>query len=108
MTATSLAEATPDSAIAFGNLIDLARLQTGTTSAEICEACSTINMGSAQFCKCCSHKLPAFYAARNSGEQLPQPKPPRGIPKRAWAMDFVAFWLVINSLVIITKFIPIP
>jgi hypothetical protein len=69
MTATSLAEATPDSAIAFGNLIDLARLQTGTTSAEICEACSTINMGSAQFCKCCSHKLPAFYAARNSGER---------------------------------------
>ncbi|RST56266.1 hypothetical protein [Variovorax sp. MHTC-1] len=98
----------PSSSIAFGNLIDLARLQAGTTSAEICEACSTINMGSARFCKCCSHKLPAFYACRNSGEQVPQSKPSRFIRKRAWALDFVAFWVVINSLVIITKFIPIP
>lgn len=98
----------PSSNIAFGNLIDLARLQAGT-SAEICEACSTINMGSARFCKCCSHKMPAFYAARNcSGEQTPQPKPLRGIPKRAWVIDFAAFWVVVNSLVIITKFIPIP
>ncbi|MBT2304212.1 hypothetical protein J7E70_27640 [Variovorax paradoxus] len=97
----------PSSSIAFGNLIDLARLQAGT-STEICEACSTINTGSARFCKCCSHKLPAFYAAnRNSREQVPQSKP-RGISKRAWALDFVAFWVVINSLVFITKFIPIP
>ena len=97
----------PSSSIAFGNLIDLARLQAGS-SAEICEACSTINTGSACFCKCCSHKLPAFYASRNSGEQVPQPKLSRFIRKRAWALDFVAFWVVINSLVIITKFIPIP
>jgi hypothetical protein len=98
----------PSSSVAFGNLIDLARLQAGT-SAEICEACSTINTGCALFCKCCSHKLPAFYAARrNSGAQVPPPKPPRDISKRAWAMDFVAFWIVINSLVFITKFIPIP
>jgi len=98
----------PSSSVAFGNLIDLARLQAGT-SAEICEACSTINTGSAHICKCCSHKLPAFYAAsKNSGEQVPPPKPPRGLSKCAWAMDFVAFWVVINSLVIITKFIPIP
>jgi hypothetical protein len=108
MTPTSIAEATPDSSVAIGNLIDLARLQAGTTSAEICEACSTINMGSARFCKCCSHKLPAFYAARNCSGRTPQPKSPRGIPKRAWVIDFAAFWVVVNSLVIITKFIPIP
>jgi hypothetical protein len=99
---------TASSSIAFGNLIDLARLQAGTTSAEICDACSTINMGTAQFCKCCSRKLPAFYAARNPGEQIPQPKPPRRVGKRAWVLDFLAFWVVINSLVVITKFIPIP
>jgi hypothetical protein len=111
MTAVSVSFAEPPatpSGVAFGNLIDLARVQTGMTSAEICEACSTINMGSARFCKCCSHKLPAFYASRNSGEQVPQSKPSRFIRKRAWAVDFVAFWVVINSLVIITKFIPVP
>jgi hypothetical protein len=96
------------SGVAFGNLIDLARLQAGTASAEICEACSTINMGAARFCKCCSHKLPAFYANRDSGGAVAPPKKPRIVPKRAWALDFAAFWLVINSLVIITKFIPVP
>jgi len=49
-------------AVAFGSLVDLARLQVGTPSAEICDACNTINMGSARFCKWCSHKLPAFNA----------------------------------------------
>lgn len=97
----------PSSSVAFGNLIDLARLQAGT-SAEICEACSTINMGSARFCKCCSHKLPAFYASRDSGKKVAPPRKPRIVPKRAWALDFAAFWLVINSLVIVTKFIPMP
>jgi hypothetical protein len=99
---------TAASGIAFGSLIDLARIQTGTTSGEICEACNTINMGSARFCKCCSHKLPAFYAARHSGETVLQPKQPRVMPQRAWAFDFAAFWLVINSLVVVTKFIPVP
>lgn len=107
MTTMSFADAGTSSSVAFGNLIDLARVQTGNSSAEICEACNTINMGSARHCKCCSHKLPAFYAARRSGDQMPQPKPPRDIPRRAWAWDLAAFWVVINSLVIITKFIPI-
>jgi hypothetical protein len=48
---------------AFGNLIDLARLQAGTANAEVCEVCNTINMGSTRLCKCCAHKLPAFYAS---------------------------------------------
>ena len=50
---------------AFGNLIDLARLRAGTDNAEVCEVCDTINMGSARLCKCCAHKLPAFYASAN-------------------------------------------
>jgi hypothetical protein len=111
MTAASISFAespATSSGVAFGNLIDLARLQTGTASAEICEACSTINMGSARFCKCCSHKLPAFYASRDSGEKVLHPKEPHVIRDRAWALDFAAFWFVINSLVIVTKFIPVP
>lgn len=76
--ATSLAEpAGTFSGVAFGSLIDLARLQTGSTGAEICQACKTINMDSARFCKCCSHKLPAFYSSGSSGDETPQPKPPR-------------------------------
>ena len=107
--AVSFAESpATSSGVAFGNLIDLARLQSGTGSAEICEACSTINMGSARFCKCCSHKLPAFYAGRDSGKKVSPLKESRIVPQRAWALDFAAFWLVINSLVIVTKFIPIP
>ena len=107
MTAASVLRA-ETSSVAFGNLFDLARLQTGTASAEICEACSTINMGSARLCKCCSHKLPAFYASRGPSETMSQPQASRVVPQRAWALDFAAFWVVINSLVIITKFIPIP
>lgn len=53
----------PDNA--FGNLIDLARLRAGTANAEVCEVCNTINMGSTRLCKCCAHKLPAFYASAN-------------------------------------------
>ncbi|SDE00037.1 hypothetical protein SAMN05444679_1163 [Variovorax sp. CF079] len=111
MTAASVSFGEPpvtSSGVAFGNLIDLARLQSGTASAEICEACSTINMGSARYCKCCSHKLPAFYASRDAGKKVPLPKESRIVLRRAWALDFAAFWLVINSLVIVTKFIPIP
>ena len=49
---------------AFGNLIDLARLQTSWWAhAEVCDVCHTINLGSAHLCKCCAHKLPAFYAS---------------------------------------------
>ncbi|RST47360.1 hypothetical protein [Variovorax sp. MHTC-1] len=108
MTAASLANSAGNtSGVAFGNLVDLARLQVGSTSAVICEACSTINVGSALFCRCCSHKLPAFHATSAPGEQVPQPKAPRVIPDRAWPMDFAVFWLVIGSLVIITRYIPI-
>lgn len=51
----------PDSA--FATLVDLARLRAGSAPAEVCAVCSTINMDSARQCKCCAHKLPAFYSA---------------------------------------------
>jgi hypothetical protein len=102
------------SAVAFGSLVDLARLQVGSRSAEICEACNTINMGSARCCKCCSHKLPAFYAASKedkTGLRLRDAVLPwhlLGMPDRASLMDFAAFSVVINLLVVITAYIPIP
>ncbi len=103
------------SVVAFGNLVDLARLQVGTPSAEICDACNTINMGSARYCKCCSHKLPAFYAAANKdhtkglrGRDAILPWHLLGLQDRASLMDFAAFSVVINVLVVITAYNPIP
>ncbi|MDM0075438.1 hypothetical protein QTH90_13640 [Variovorax sp. J2P1-59] len=101
-------------AVAFGSLVDLARLQVGTPSAEICDACNTINIGSARYCKCCSHKLPAFYAATkdntkgSSVRDAVFPWHSLGMPDRASMMDFAAFAVVINLLVVITASIPIP
>ena len=101
------------SAVAFGNLVDLARLQ-GTASAEICDACNTINMGSARYCKCCSHKLPAFYAAPKESTECLRlrdavlPWHLLGMPDRASLLDFAAFSGVINLLLVITAYISIP
>ena len=68
--------ACPDSA--FGTLFDLARLQaSGWAHADVCDACNTINMGSARLCKCCAHKLPAFYASEAALDGPPQSAPPR-------------------------------
>lgn len=106
------------SEVAFGNLADLARLQVGTACAEICDACNTINMGSARYCKCCSHKLPAFYTAtKDDAEGLRMRDATLltwhswhwpGMPDRASVMDFAAFAVVINLLVVLTASIPIP
>ena len=62
---------------AFGTLFDLARLQTdGWAHADVCDVCNTLNMGSARLCKCCAHKLPAFYASEPH-ELKPESAPPR-------------------------------
>lgn len=90
---------------AFGSLIDLVRLQVGASSSEVCEACNTINMGSARFCKCCSHKLTGFYLASELGTVRASQWDGLAVPRRASALDFVAFFVVINALVIITAFI---
>jgi hypothetical protein len=97
--------------VAFGSLVDLARLQMGSGSVEICYACNTINMGAARSCKCCSHKLPAHYAAKEGTDALRRklfPWHALGMPAQASVMDFAAFSVVINLLVLITASIPIP
>ena len=100
------------SAIAFGNLVDLARLQVGTPSVEICDVCNTINKGSAHHCKCCSHKLQAFYAAPKESIKrlrlhgIAFPRRLVAMPERAFLIDFAAFSVVINLLVVITAYIP--
>jgi hypothetical protein len=103
-------EAAPaPSGTAFGSLIDLVRLRIGTGSAEVCDACNTINIGSARYCKCCSHKLAGFYVAKGLGT-MPAPQwDGLAVPqRRASALDLAAFFIVINSLVLVTSFIPVP
>jgi hypothetical protein len=97
--------------VAFGSLVDLARLQMGSAAVEICYACNTINTGTARCCKCCSHKLPAHYSAKEDMKTQPQKALPwhaLGLSAQASAMDFAAFSVVINLLVLITASIPIP
>ena len=89
----------------FGSLMDLARLKFDASDAEICDVCNTINFGHANYCKGCSHKLPAFYS---SCEDVPPP-PRRAsvLADRASLTDFAAFVLVVNLLVGIAELMPI-
>ena len=103
------------SVVTFGGLVDLAGLQVGTASAEICDVCSTLNLGSARYCKCCSHEFPAFHAFTEDGMELLRVREASllpwhllGMPDRASVMDFTAFSVVINLLVVLTASIPIP
>jgi hypothetical protein len=97
--------------IAFGSIVDLARMQIWSPSAEVCDACNTINARSARCCKCCSHKLPAFYASGTGAKRMRRTVSIWAVlraPERAWAVDFAAFSVVIGSLVVVTAFISIP
>lgn len=67
----SLSRSSSDSA--FGNVFDLVMARTGVMRFEICEMCSTINLGAAHFCKGCSHKLPASYAAECASKRVVTP-----------------------------------
>jgi len=108
ITADSFAEAAPaPSGTAFGSLIDLVRLRVGASSAEVCDACNTINLGSARYCKCCSHKLAGFYVAKGLGRLAAPQWDGLAVPQRASALDFAAFFIVINSLVLVTSLIPV-
>jgi hypothetical protein len=98
MSTAAVASPSSHSDVAFGNLIDLAMLRTGAVSVEVCEACNTINLGAARFCKGCSHKLPAFYGATPVGEPAALPGEWGATRRRGWTWDLAAFWLVINSL----------
>ncbi|MDM0116588.1 hypothetical protein QTI66_31065 [Variovorax sp. J22R133] len=92
----------------FDSLVELASPNISTLSAEICDACNTINMGSACYCKCCSQKLPAFYACTKDNaksldvRETVLPWHPLRMPVRASMMDFAAFAVVINLLVVVT------
>lgn len=57
----------PSQPVAFGDLIDFARYRRSRSTADVCDACNTINPASANFCKGCSGKMPAFYAS--TGDQ---------------------------------------
>ena len=59
----------PAATVAFGNLLDLARLRRAAAGAqvEVCEACQTINAPHAYFCKGCDGKLPGYFAALDAG-----------------------------------------
>ena len=107
--ASSIVVAGPKpSDVVFGDLIDLALDRTRLDSTEICEACSTVNLGSARLCKACSHKLPAFYAARSTFEATmpPGPRQPTRLT-RSWTWDLGAFWLVITVLACLTALVPV-
>lgn len=77
----------PMSVVAFCGLLDVVRLSftRDGVPTEVCEACQTINLGCAKFCKGCDGKLPAYYAALKSSETAVSVKdaPHRAGPTRA-------------------------
>ena len=81
--ASSLGASPP---IAFGDLLDLARLHNDPFPDEICEACRTINPVSRRYCKGCTGKLPAYFAssgalaAQQSGERRLARAPAQRVP----------------------------
>lgn len=109
MTSTAAASESASAEVAFGSLIDLAMLRTGAVSAEVCEACSTINLGSARLCKGCSHKLPAYYSESTEPEDTVPGKPGHSTTLHGWARvrDLTAFWLVVHSLAGIVALVPV-
>ena len=98
----------------FASLVDLARMQFGTSQVEICDACNTVNLGSAHHCKGCAHKLPAYYAWCEEEPKLPRLEESTLPLHRKWSLanrtsfnDFAAFALVVNLLVMVAEFVPI-
>jgi len=97
----------------FASLMDLARLQFSPSQVEICDACNTVNLGSAHHCKGCAHKLPAYYAACQEDPKLPRLEESPLPLHRKWSLtnrasfnDFAAFALVINLMVMVAEFRP--
>lgn len=97
----------------FASLIDLARMQFGSSQVEICDACNTVNLGSAHYCKGCAHKLPAYYASYEEDPKLPRLEESTLPLRRKWSLanrttfnDFAAFALVINLVVMVAEFVP--
>ena len=106
MTTTAIRHGSSSERVAFGSLFDLAMLRTGAVSAEVCEVCRTINLGSAHFCKGCNHKLPAYYVADLDDTSVT--KPGAGLARHGWARawDLAAYWVVVHSLAGATVLLP--
>ena len=108
--AESFAEST-SGRVAFGSMLDLARLQVGSASAQTCDACNTINLQHAHFCKCCAHKLPAFYASSRQGRKenadsaLQGRQAPFGT-RQTWGLLFAYFSFFLRSLLVVTRIQP--
>jgi len=96
----------PASAVAFGNVIDLARFRQGSAGAEVCGACNTINPGSAKFCKGCTGKLPAFYASVGRGETAPARVVSQGPTLRRHRLAVAALWGVAVLVALFEAFGP--
>ena len=107
MTTTAIKNASSSERVAFGSLIDFAMLRTGAVSMEVCEVCSTLNLGSARLCKGCNHKLPAYFAAQVEDTPLMNLGTSAHNHRWARAWDLAAFWVVINSLAGATVLIPL-
>ena len=109
LTSTAVRIVCASGEVAFGSLIDLAMLRTGAVSAEVCDACNTINLGSARLCKGCSHKLPAYYSDGAETDDALPAKPAVSPQTHGWARvrDLSALWLVIHSLAGMAVFVPL-
>ncbi|MBO9648427.1 MAG: hypothetical protein J7605_07945 [Variovorax sp.] len=99
--------ASSSSPVAFAGLLDLMRSKADDDGGEICEECKTLNRAGARYCKCCEHKLPAYYTCANARAPMVLRHRRERTGNRTLAWDFAAVWVVLSSLVLITAFIPV-
>jgi len=93
--------------VAFAGFLDLMRSTASDDSGEICVECKTLNRAGARYCKCCEHKLPAYYTSVNARAPMVLRHRRERTGNRTLAWDLAAVWLVLSSLVLITAFIPV-
>ena len=105
--ATDPPDLTPSSPVAFAGFLDLVRSTATEDRGEICEECKTLNRAGARYCKCCEHKLPAYYTCTNARAPMVLRHRRERTGNRTLAWDLAAVWLVLSSLVLITAFIPV-
>jgi hypothetical protein len=93
--------------VAFASWLDLAQMRIGDVPAEACDACNTVNLRHTRLCRCCAHKLPAFYGSRHEGglvAGLALPRRGAGLAARGiWAAFSAAFSRSMYSLWVVTK-----
>ncbi|WP_076998936.1 hypothetical protein [Variovorax sp. KK3] len=90
------------SAVAFGSLLDLARLR--REPGEVCEVCQTLNAGHAYHCKGCDGKLPAYFAAADAGVEIPPPAVAAETERRRSGLvigALVVLWGVVTAVALL-------